>query len=481
MKKTRKLVALIIVLTMMFALAIPALAAKAPEVDTAIVTGNSLVITFDEPIQGTAAATNFTVDNDGTPVTVSTATVAATTVTLGLAAAIPHDATNVTVQYDGLGSLACVDTGNPPVAAFDEDVTVNTSAPGGTGDIPNNTVTVPGAGTSIYVDTTVYSVVLPTAAALNFTLDPQGLAGLADGATATQTSLAATAGKVIATSTAPTLINRSSVPVNLTAAITATAGAGTGTAPTLVQTVSAVDTGTDMNVLLAVVSSTDNVNTPDSTAPFAGTYAVPLVSATALNLTYRLAGADFQFVRAGSTITYDRISTSLGNGTQIQLAGLVNKNANWSTFGTLAVSAVFTFAPSDGAVITPITGAFGLFGSYTPVTGVEVVTPGPVGPQPGFTVLTGSETREAITRTAAATNFPIPFRFNDLDVKAVETSTDGGSQWSALTQGGASGHRYTVNGAGTETGSFTITLISATARIVRITLSNDSVYTVAFS
>jgi uncharacterized repeat protein (TIGR02059 family) len=373
MKKTRKLAALIIVLTMMLSLAVPALASGPPEFVSAKVTGSTLVITFDEPLGGTAAGGDFavlvnTVNNAVTGVAVDD-----TTVTLTLTTPVAVGAT-VTVAYSGTG-LFCEGEGAGAgnVATFLAQSVDSSWSQTGTGT---------GTGDAPYVDTTVYEVVLPTTLAMDFTLDPQGLASLAPGQTAPDTDLSATRGKVIARSAAPTMINRSSVPVQLTAAITATAGATTGrTAPTLVATETLVTTGTDMNVLLAVMSSTNKVDDPASTAAFEGTHAVPLVNDTAVNLTYWFDAADYRFVNTDGTITYNRIPTSLGEGTQIQLAGLVNTNASWTNFGSLDVSAVFTFAPHSSATHPGvITTAFGLFGTYgTAIIGTDIqVVPPPV-------------------------------------------------------------------------------------------------------
>jgi hypothetical protein len=242
-----------------------------------------------------------------------------------------------------------------------------------------------------------------------------------------------------------------------------------------------------MNVLLAVVSSAINVNDP-APAPFEGTYAVPLaVSGTAQSFTYLLNGADYQYTNTAGDITFERIPTSNGNGTSLQLAGFVNKNADWSNFGSLEVNAVFSFNRATAGDIagfnaTKIDEAFGLFGSYTAVPGVEVVTLGlTVGTGPtGFAGVTAPDTATRITLTAAVNDFIIPFRFNNLTVRAVDNIPLATGVAAPIPQVGAS-NRYTVTGAGTASGHFVITLVNTNARTVRITLSNNSVYNVVFN
>jgi hypothetical protein len=350
-----------------------------------------------------------------------------------------------------------------------------------------NTVTVTGTGGIVYVDTTRYIVTLPTSAEWDFTLDPQGLVGLEPGQTVPQADLEGAAGRIVAGAAAPTIINRSSVPITLTASITPTAAAGSGVAPTLVTTVAAVDTGTNMNVLLTVVSSAINVNDP-APAPFEGTHAVPLaVSGTAQSFTYLLDGADYQYTNIAGDISFERIPTSNGNGTSLQLAGFVNKDADWSNFGSLGVTAVFSFSRATAGEIsgfdaTKVDEAFGLFGSYTTVSGVEVVTPGSIvgtGPT-GFIGVTVPDTASRITLTAAVNDFIIPFRFNNLTVRAVDNIPLATGVASPFPQAGTS-NRYSVTGAGTVSGHFVITLINTSARTVRITLSNNSVYNIVFN
>lgn len=83
-----------------------------------------------------------------------------------------------------------------------------------------------------YIDTTVYKVTLPTTSGLDFVLDPQGLSAL-DKTTPVQPA-DADKGKIVG-GVGTACINKSSVPIKLTASFYVTDGAGkASTAATLV-------------------------------------------------------------------------------------------------------------------------------------------------------------------------------------------------------------------------------------------------------
>jgi hypothetical protein len=333
-----------------------------------------------------------------------------------------------------------------------------------------------GTGDVDYVDTKVFEVILPTTSAWDFTLDPQGLVGLKPGQSADSATLKATAGKIHTGASAPTAINRSSRDIVLTLGIAATAAAGGGTAPTLVQAVADVEPSTPstaMNVLLAVIPSTLTVTS--AAATFAGTNAYALTSSNA-DFTFLLEKANYEFKNAGGKFSYERKEDSNGNGTQFQLAGLVNREADWSDFGTLSVAATFSFAEAvtttggnaENASANAISGAYGMFhGGTAPTnlnastTAVEVMAlAGGGGASVGFTNATAS--------IARSTWVAIDFNYGGLTVTGV---TVGGS---AIT---------TANYRTTQMASNKIefTFGSAGTRAIEVTMSDGSKHTISIT
>jgi hypothetical protein len=223
---------------------------------------------------------------------------------------------------------------------------------------------VTGDGSIEYVDTDVpLRVSLPTSAALDFTLDPQGLLGLAlDGEGKTLADLEEFAGAVIFVDGAPVVVNESAVPVALSVALQIT-GDATATAE------SAVDTGTANNIFIGAVASAESVNDEDATREdFAGFLQMQLTG-SALAPVFVLDNATYKvFSTTNDGYTYELVPDT-GSGTQLKLVGACNPDADWSDFvdkpgTTPAVAAVYTYADVGTQIggLTSETGAFTING-----------------------------------------------------------------------------------------------------------------------
>lgn len=237
------------------------------------------------------------------------------------------------------------------------------SAVAATGTGENSTgETVTGTGDVDYVDTTVYEVVLPTNNSLTLVVDPQGLAGLEDGDSATLEDLEAYAGK-ISCATIPVVTNKSSVPMQIGVTLTLT-GDATG-----VTTVDAVNTGTGNNVLLYAVPSA--VDTLGQESGYVASTTGIVLSTTAATVNFVLPAATYSLsktVQGGgtATVTYALAEGETGHGTGLAFEGYVNKAADWSAYaGTptknIGMTAVFTFTSTVTATADSTDGApFGM-------------------------------------------------------------------------------------------------------------------------
>lgn len=264
-------------------------------------------------------------------------------------------------------------------------------------------VEIDGDGSTVFVDTDVYSVILPTSVAWDFTLDPQGLVGAYRGGTignanelanATPEQLANYAGRIIPGTAFPVVQNRSSFDVALIVDVKVTGDA------TVVATSAEVepadgDAATANNILMNVQLQEEALTgeTP-LTATFAAASTaveVPLKE-TNQSLAFVLAKADYVFSSTnGTDFTFLRTATSFGFGTALQISGLVNKNADWSEFTgadakEVGIDAKFTLAKAtaEQIAVSAVTGAYGYRGvDLTEFEGVG----GPTTPEPLGTVV----------------------------------------------------------------------------------------------
>lgn len=247
------------------------------------------------------------------------------------------------------------------------------SAVAATGTAENSTgETVTGTGDVTYVDTTVYSVTLPTSSSISLVVDPQGLAGLESGDTATSDELAVHAGTVTCASI-PIVTNLSSVDMKISVALQLTGNA------TPVSSGDAVNTGTDTNILLYAVPSA--VDTLGQASGYVGsTTGIVMTTGTAANVDFILPAATYNFTKTVSgsdvsgnnlyAVNFELAAGETGHGTGLKFEGLVNKNADWSAYAnggqSIGMTAVFTFTNNlNGAEADSTEGApFGMV-AYT--------------------------------------------------------------------------------------------------------------------
>ena len=235
---------------------------------------------------------------------------------------------------------------------------------------PTGTSNVTGVGTTEYVDTNVYSVTLPTAAALSFNLDPQGLLSLEDGKSATIESLSGNAGKVVG-STSACVINDSAKAIKVSVSMAATVKtAGDVTLKKNAEGIS--DNATTNNILLCAIPAVSSISTANAYQTASQGYileqtpavetGLTLTSANTDQLTFVLDAATYEVSKNGSTYTYNKAGS--GNGTGIQIGGLVNSKDDWKDFTgtptkTVGLTAIFAFSPADGTEVVNNDNAYG--------------------------------------------------------------------------------------------------------------------------
>lgn len=231
-----------------------------------------------------------------------------------------------------------------------------------TGTAENTTGTeITGNGDVSYIDTTVYSVTLPTTNSTKLTIDPQGLLGLGAGETATPEELADYAGKITCSAT-PIVTNLSSEPMKITAKLSLT-GSG-ATAVTAAANVEDQTTKKENVLLYAIPSSVD---TMDAEANYTASETGIVLTTTEASVNFILPAAEYNFKKdeAGTTTTYELVEGEKGHGTGLSFEGLVNKYADWSAYTgssatkQIGMKAVFTFTNTiaDGEAADTTDGA----------------------------------------------------------------------------------------------------------------------------
>jgi hypothetical protein len=445
MRKTKKLLAMFVAVAMMFSLSITAFAAPAPATPACdicdICSDCGGVIT---DCDGVGPGTAGTCDND---------------------------------DSDPLQECDCV---------------ADTS-----GESADTTGEFGGDGDTTYVDTKIYSVVLPTSAAWDFILDPQGLIGAfrANGETTdpltnvgaadslpaegvTAAALATYAGKIIPGSTVPIFQNRSSYNVELGVSIRVTGdanivAASADVSPVLGATPSPAEIAAAAanNVLLNVQLQENSVNTNVLTTPLTFAAATTPTEVALDNdgktLSFILAGANYVFTYdATDGFDYERVPTSYGNGTALQLGGEVNRNANWEDFakGTDEISVEAKFSLAETATAVPTTGsaanAYGFAGAAAVAEGV-------------FTPAVLAKGFQTASQTIQTQNtwVDLPFGFDGLTISGV---TNNGVVLS--TTGSSHLYRFDYDN---ETMGFRFT--NETQKVIVVTLSDSSTHTFTFT
>jgi hypothetical protein len=189
----------------------------------------------------------------------------------------------------------------------------------------SESVTITGTGKTLYINTDIMTVSLPTDNVWDFILDPQGLYGLTGSAYLDELH----GGKIFTNPNvySPAVRNSSSFPVTVSVAIQMTGNV------TAVATESAVNSGTAHNALMWVASEEGDRGY--------------VISASPQTVKYVLGAADYKATHLGGDnyayVTVPNTEKSMS----FQIGGLINKNADWSEFvagdKTVGISAVFSF------------------------------------------------------------------------------------------------------------------------------------------
>ncbi len=240
-------------------------------------------------------------------------------------------------------------------------------------------VTAPGSaditteGDVNYVDTTVYSVTLPTAGCFNFVVDPQGILSATDSTNYPEEKYpAGTAGYIVATEGTGAYINNlSSVPIKLLVdAYIVSDDTTTGT-PSSVKLMSLeeygagfINSGIDNNMLLAFDVTNDSLDVTtfaDATSIKTETVNPYVIAITqngkpdaaqnqkATQLSFALNKAAYEFASDGAGgYLYNMKAGETGDSVGLRLSGFVNTNADWSAYTgasgeKIVVSTVFSF------------------------------------------------------------------------------------------------------------------------------------------
>lgn len=234
-----------------------------------------------------------------------------------------------------------------PVTVFADDAT----AP-----VTGEEATV--AGDVNYVDKTVYKVTLPTTTGLDFALDPQGLATL-EGENATYD--ATKSGQVVG-GDGTVCINKSSIPIKLTASFYVTDGAGNAsTAATLIKKTDTIDNDANqVNIQIIPDAGDLDAAAVADLSEYTGWATASGVDVTATSasaptkVVFALAEAEYEFTgNKTSGYTYSPKAAATGVVTEtyagFKIGGKVSKDADWSAFTkatnpeTLVLHCVFSF------------------------------------------------------------------------------------------------------------------------------------------
>jgi hypothetical protein len=225
---------------------------------------------------------------------------------------------------------------------------------------------VTGDGETVYVDTEIYSVVLPTNANLNFTLDPQHLLEIVGSGT-----LSGGPGVIVSDAIAGVL-NKSAVDIELTIGMQVTGDATVETDPAQVED----SNNTDNKVYLAVrPSKTDiqddafstlkkNGDTVTGATLAEGENGQFAIDEDGVTLHFLLGAATYKAVNTNGAYTYVYdTGAKNGHGTAITIEGLVNKDADWSDYtgaeaaNTVGLNAVFSYEKADAETNTYLAGS----------------------------------------------------------------------------------------------------------------------------
>lgn len=211
--------------------------------------------------------------------------------------------------------------------------------------------TITGGGDLDYVDTsTVYEVTLPTAGALDFVIDPQGLTSLKDGESAKLDELLDNSSIVSKGNAGAYIKNESSIGVKVTAkmSITDTNDAGKVTP---VDTLDAVTANTTTNICLLAIPSSNSPAAIDNYEASAQGIVIESVDDTnPTEFSFVLDKASYSIKNDNGTLSYAIDETEDNyDAASFKLGGKANGKANWSAYvgdnaKSIGVKAVFSVA-----------------------------------------------------------------------------------------------------------------------------------------
>lgn len=317
-----------------------------------------------------------------------------------------------------------------------------------------------GEGSVVYIDTTVWDVVLPTSLAFDFVLDPLGLLGpntlIATGTNPPSVPAGVVvmqdAGRILPASAAGTVLNLSSNYIALTVEYQGVGDAsfmGEGTLAGLVardasprNTPAILSTLTETSVnhhgsgnrvamwlvpnataIESLVAVTDRPSgAPNLTVPVfdhdAAALGFLVDDDEANTITFFLPSANYRIVHeSGLRFVYELVEDNVGVGQMFQVGGLVNENASWASFmlggdDEISIRTVFSWAAAPGNREAAQEGANPATGYQ--VTGVAYLRANQANPAasnlPNHVVLSGGSSPDPQVYARAALEIPEALR-----------------------------------------------------------------------
>lgn len=325
-------------------------------------------------------------------------------------------------------------------------------------------IIIDGDGTTIYIDMEIYDVLLPTDNAFDFTLDPQGLTGIATGGTESLKDLAG--GLLVGPEDPIAFINYSAVPINL-----AVTYVGVTDEAIFVEDEATVAADLKNNVYLTLTASAAAIEDEEATA-FDATDVDPfVVTGTAKTLNFLLEAAEYEITEAAGEYTAAIATDAFGGGNALKVGGAVNGKADWTAFTgddaeAVKMSVTFKFVKDT----TEYDETDDFEGTIFGLLNIIETEPEPE-PVAGFLVggnVVDSIPNIAFSKTGAATTVTVDFFYNGLTIKSVK---------SGVTTCTASNY---VKGENTFTisalGTYALKSLGAGSKVIDITLSDDSVH-----
>lgn len=205
-------------------------------------------------------------------------------------------------------------------------------------------ITGPGIGGSVdgsgttgsIVNRDVFKATVPTTIDLGFKLDPQGLVDLATGSSATVDDLSGSAGKIIFANDNSIIVrNKGTVPLAVTTTVKITDGvtgqaAGTPNGVVLVDSANDVNTGSALNMHFTMTPAATINASGDAITGLASSYAV---GASGLTKAFKVNTTEYTYYKdAADNVTYIPVAGATIDAIGFELAGTINKDADWSSF-----------------------------------------------------------------------------------------------------------------------------------------------------